>query len=96
MKGAMKMTDILEKYDNLLNDIRDIKSAANELVDIIGRNNMSIEWHRNNMAEQIEKCPDYDCEYGCKRIEALERQNALIEELEKHVWASHIGKPYGL
>lgn len=90
------MANILEKYDNLLNDIRTIKSAASELADIIGTNNASIKWYREHMAEQLEKNPDYDCSYDNESIEALKRQNALVEELEEHLWASHIAEPYGL
>lgn len=90
------MADILKKYDDLIDDISAIKNVASELVDIIGTNNASIKWYREHMAEQLEKNPDYDCAYDNKSIEALKRQNALVEELEEHLWASHIGKPYGL
>ena len=92
----MAKDKIAEKYNKLIEEVRIVKDIVDDLESIIGYNEQSISWHRQYMAEQIEGNPDFDCSYCNAEIAKLEKENTIIEELERSLWASRIGEPYGL
>lgn len=79
----------MDKYDNLVEKAQLIKAVGSKINDLIDANNRSIEWYKTYIEEHLAENPDWDASYSQGQIEELEKENAMIREVEEAFWKKH-------
>lgn len=82
--------DAMKKYDDLMEKAQLVRNVGKKITDIIDSNNSSIDWYRSYMADKIAANPDLDCSYYNEQIDELEKENAIIREVEKMFWSKYV------
>ena len=82
--------DAMKKYDDLVEKAQLVRNVGKKITDIIDSNNSSIDWYRSYMADRIAANPDWDCSYYNEQIDELEKENAIIREVEKMFWNKYV------
>ena len=84
------MVDMKGKYEDLVEKAQLIRSVGLKLSSMIEGNISSIDWYKDYLAKKVEENPDFDCQYTQEQIEELEKENAMIREVEKMFWNKYV------